>query len=76
MVLTQKAHTPQCRVADLVLFLKVTSQISGTYIIIYLSHLQGHSINDNLTKTFCSLSYIIVDDAIESLLELDPTPYW
>ena len=30
----------------------------------------------NLPKTLCSLSYIIVDDAIENLLELDPTPYW
>ena len=43
------------------------------HLIIDLSHLQGHSVNDNIPKTLCSLSYITVDDAIWNLA---PTPYW
>ena len=41
-------------------------------LIIDLSHPQGHSVNDNIPKTLCSLSYITVDDAIERILELGP----
>ena len=41
-------------------------------LIIDLSHPQGHSVNDNIPKTLCSLSYITVDDAIEKILELGP----
>ena len=40
------------------------------HLIIDLSHPQGHSVNDNIPKTLCSLSYITVDDAIERILEL------
>ena len=41
-------------------------------LIIELSHPQGHSINEYIPKTLCSLSYITVDDAIDSIVELDP----
>ena len=41
-------------------------------LIIDLSHPQGHSVNDNIPKTLCSLSYITVDNAIEKILELGP----
>ena len=42
------------------------------HLIINLSHPQGHSVKDNISKTHCSLSYITVDDTIEKLLELGP----
>ena len=41
-------------------------------LIIDLSHSQAQSINDNTPKTLCSLSYITVDDAINSIVELGP----
>ena len=49
-----------------------THQPNKWRLIIDLSHPQGHSVNDNIPKTLCSLSYITVDDAIEKILELGP----
>lgn len=41
-------------------------------LIIDLSHPQGHSVNDNIPKLLCSLSYITVDDAINAIMEYGP----
>ena len=41
-------------------------------LIIDLSHPQGYSVNDYIPKTLCSLSYITVNDAIDSIVELGP----
>ena len=41
-------------------------------LIMDLSHPQRHSINDYIPKTLYSLSYITVDDAINSIVELGP----
>ena len=49
-----------------------THQPNKWRLIIDLSHPQGHSVNDNIPKMLCSLSYITVDDAIEKILELGP----
>ena len=41
-------------------------------LIIDLSHPQCHSINDNIPKPLCSLSYITVDDAINTIMGFGP----
>ena len=43
-------------------------QSNKWHLIIDLSHPQGHSVNENIPKTLCSLSYITVDDVIERIL--------
>ena len=39
-------------------------------LIVDLSHPVGHSINDGIPKTLCSLSYITVDQAIEHIQKM------
>lgn len=39
-------------------------------LIIDLSHPKGHSVNDGIAKSLCSLTYVTVDDAIQKILEL------
>ena len=39
-------------------------------LIIDLSYPKGHSINDGIAKSLCSLTYVTVDDAIQKILEL------
>ena len=39
-------------------------QANKWHLIVYLSHLDGFSINDSIPSHLCSLSYITVDDAI------------
>ena len=41
-------------------------------LIIDLSHPAGHSVNDNIPKALCSLTYITVDDAIQAIVQSGP----
>ena len=41
-------------------------------LIVDLSHPAGHSVNDNIPKALCSLSYITVDDAIQAIVQSGP----
>ena len=41
-------------------------------LIVDLSHPAGHSVNDNILKALCSLSYITVDDAIQAIVQSGP----
>ena len=37
-----------------------------------LSHSNGHSVSDGIPGTLCSLQYITIDDAVKTMLLLDP----
>ena len=41
-------------------------------LIVDLSHPAGHSVNDNIPKALCSLTYITVDDAIQAIVQSGP----
>ena len=41
-------------------------------LILDLSSPHGHSVNDAISKDFCSLRYAIVDQAVRRILDLDP----
>ena len=41
-------------------------------LIVDLSYPPGHSVNDNIPKALCSLSYITVDDAIHAIVQSGP----
>ena len=51
-------------IADSALFLNVTNLKIKWRLIIDLSNPRGHSVNDIIPKTLCSLSYITVDDDV------------
>jgi len=38
-------------------------------LIVDLSHLKGHSVNDGIPKALCSLKYITIDEAIKSIIQ-------
>ena len=39
-------------------------------LIVNLSHPAGHSVNDGISSALCSLNYVILDDAIQQILNL------
>jgi len=39
-------------------------------LIIDLSHSKGHSVNDGIPKSLCSLRYVTIDDAIKGIIQL------
>lgn len=39
-------------------------------LIIDLTYPNGHSVNDGIAKSLCSLTYVTVDDATQKILEL------
>ena len=39
-------------------------------LIVDLSHLKGHSVNDGIPRSLCELHYITVDDAIQKIFQL------
>ena len=41
-------------------------------LIVDLSHRSGHSVNDGIPKSLCSLSYVTVDTAISHILSIGP----
>lgn len=41
-------------------------------LIVDLSHPAGHSVNDGIPKSLCSLSYVTVDTAIRHILDMGP----
>ena len=41
-------------------------------LIVDLSYPKGHSVNDGILKSLCSLSYISVDDAINQIIAIGP----
>ena len=41
-------------------------------LIFYLSHPKGYSVNDDIPKELCSMSYITTDDAVRKIVQLGP----
>ena len=39
-------------------------------LIVDLSHPRGHSVNDGIPKSLCSLKYVTIDEAIQGILQL------
>ena len=61
---------PMCQQDYLTSIIPKRYQLNKWRLITDLSHFLGHSVNDNIPKTLCSLSYITANDAFKKLLEL------